>query len=324
MRNRTDVGVLGVCVVLVLAPFFLSTFDLDVLTTGVIYGLMAMGLALLVGQAGLPSLGHAAFVGVGGYAAALLSQHVTSSPLLGLLVAAAVGAVLALLLGLMSLRSQGVYFLMISLALAELLHAASVGSDLLGGDNGMTIDSVAAPVLGRLGLPPTVAFYWYALAIAVLGYGALRLLAAAPVGQSILGSKDNPDRMRAIGYSVRALRMTALVVSGVTVAVGGALLTQKDVFISPTTLAPQVSILLLVMVLVGGSTSLLGPFLAGIGLVFLRSYTSSTVGEYWVLVLGVVFVLTVYLLPRGIAGMLRQPQRRERREAPKEVETVVQ
>lgn len=323
MRATMQGGLLAVFVVLAAAPFFVDTFNLDVLTTGVIYGLMAMGLALLVGQAGLPSLGHAAFVGVGGYATALVSQHVSSNPLVGVVAAAVVGAALAAILGLMSLRSRGVYFLMISLALAELLHATAVGNDLLGGDNGLTIAEVEVPLVAGLGLPPTVAFYWYALVAAALGYAVLRFLMAAPAGQSIVGTKDNPDRMRSLGYSVRALRMTALVVSGVTVAIGGALLTQKDVFISPTTLSPQVSILLLVMVLVGGSTSLMGPFLAAIGLVFLRSYTSSSLGEYWVLVLGVVFVLTVYLLPRGVAGLV---ERSGRRTSPtrEEVEVSVQ
>lgn len=308
--RRADLLLVPVLAAFAAAPFVVDTFNLDVLTTGVIYGLMAMGLALLVGQAGLPSLGHAAFVGVGGYTSALLALRVSESPLLGLLAAGLVGGLLAMLLGVMSLRSQGVYFLMISLALAELVHATAIRNDTLGGDNGLSIASPPIPLLGAAGLPRVVALYWYVLAIAVVVYVLLRVVLATPAGQAILGSKDNAERMRALGYSVRALRMVALVVSGVTVAVGGALLTQKDVFISPSALSPQTSILLLVMVLVGGSTSLLGPFLAGVGLVLLRSYISSSLGAYWVLVLGVVFVLTVYLMPNGAAGLVRRPRTR--------------
>lgn len=303
--SRSDLLLLPVLVAFAAAPFWVDAFNLDVLTTGLIYGLMAMGLALLVGQAGLPSLGHAAFVGVGGYAAALLSLHVSENPLLGLLVAGLVGGVLATLLGVMSLRSKGVYFLMISLALAELVHAAAIRNNSLGGDNGLSISNAPIPLLGANGLPRGVNLYWYVLVIAVVIYLLLRLVLAAPVGQAILGSKDNNERMRALGYSVLALRMVALVVSGVTVAIGGALLTQKDVFISPAALSPETSILLLVMVLVGGSSSLLGPFLAGVGLVLLRSYISSSLGEYWVLVLGLIFVLTVYFMPQGVASLVR-------------------
>ncbi|MGP9583754.1 branched-chain amino acid ABC transporter permease [Brachybacterium sp. AOP35-5H-19] len=284
---------------------FLGRFYLDVMANGIIYGIMALGLAWLIGRAGLPSLGHAGFAGVGGYAAALTAQHLVQSPQIGLLVAAVVGGAIAALLGFMTLRSSGVYFLMISLAFAELLHTAAIRTRSVGGDNGFTPPSMDVPLFGAMGLPRVVAQYWWVLLIGVIVYLLLRVLAASPSGDALLGSKDNADRMRALGYSVRALRMSALIVSGVLVAVGGALLTQKDSFISPDLLGVDVSILLLVIVLVGGTQSLLGPFLAGIGMVLMRSWISSTFGDLWVLILGAIFVLTVYLLPSGFAQVLR-------------------
>lgn len=307
-RNQllTSLGLpLLVFVLLGIAPIFMQPFALDVLTTGVIYGLMAMGLAVLIGQAGLPSLGHAAFAGVGGYASGLLVSE-SGGAILAIVVAAVVGGALAGLLGVMTLRSQGVYFLMISLALAELMHAAAIKSTRVGGDNGMRVTGGDVPLFGGGGLPPVAAAYWFALTVAVLVFVLLRVLVSSPLGEAVLATKDNAERMRALGYSVRALRMLALVASGATVAAGGALLAQKDAFVSPALLAPQTSILLLVMVLVGGGQSLLSTMLAGIGLIALRSWVSSSFGDMWVLVLGVVFVAAVYLLPRGLAGLLQR------------------
>lgn len=307
MSRLLPKGFAGIlALVIAAAPFVVGSYNLDVLATGVIYGMMAMGLAVLIGQAGLPSLGHAAFVGVGGYAAAILAKDVTTEPLIAIVLAGIVGAILSVLLGLMSLRSQGIYFLMISLALAELVHAAVIRSDFVGGDNGLSISHPEVPVFGAIGVPRDVAMYWFIVAFAIFVFAILKTYMISPVGQATVASKDNAERMRALGYSVRALRMTALIISGVVVAIGGALLTQKDVFISPSTLQPDTSILLLVMVLVGGGSTLLGPFLAGVMLVFLRSWISSNFGEYWILVLGAVFVLTVYFLPSGISGMARR------------------
>lgn len=305
MKTSTlNLMVLALFVVLAGMPFVVDAYNLDVLTTGIAYGMMAMGLAVLIGRAGLPSLGHAAFMGVGGYAAGILARDFGAHPLVGLAAAALLGALLAALLGVMSLRAHGVYFLMISLAVAELVHAAAMTTKAVGGDNGMTFPDSPAPLFGMLDLPRVVTMYWYCLLVVAVIYVILRVMMEAPIGQAIVGSKDNAERMRALGYSVRALRMNALVLSGIAVGMGGALIAQKDIFISPSALSPEVSILLLVMVLVGGSTSLIGPFIAGVALVLLRSYISLGIGEYWVLVLGCVFVLTVYLLPRGLSGVM--------------------
>lgn len=298
----------AVFVALAAGPFVLDPYALDIATTGLAYGLMAMGLAVLVGQAGLPSLGHAAFLGVGGYTAGLLSIHVTGNHLAGLAAGALAGLVLSLLIGVISLRAQGIYFLMISLAAAELIHVVAMRfTSLTGGDNGLEgIPKTPVPVFEALGLPRVVAMYWFTLLVVAAAYLLLRMVLASPHGKSITGTHDNADRMRAIGYSVPGIRMAALAISGVTTAAGGVLLTQKDAFIAPSALAPDASILLLVMVLVGGSRSLLGPLLAGVGLVALRSVTSSLIGDWWIFALGLIFVGTVYLVPQGLAGLVRR------------------
>lgn len=298
-------GHLTILVILLLAPYVLQAYMLDVLTQGVVYGLMAMSLALLVGQVGLPSLGHAAFVGLGGYATGLMAIHLTAQPVVGLLVALAVGVAAACLLGLISLRAHGVYFLMLSLAFAEIIHqVAQQSTAYAGGDNGLS--GVPTGSLGPLeatGTPFVVQFYWYSVAVAVVGYLILRLVVRSPLGRAMAGTRDNQARMRAIGYSVIGIRMRAIVTSGAVCAVGGALLLQKNSFVAPPSLTPDVSVLLLVMVLIGGSRSLMGPFLAGIGLMVMRSVASNWVGDYWLFILGALFVATVYLLPGGFAAV---------------------
>lgn len=313
---RSRWGSLGVhlalLLALLLAPYVLQSYLLDVLTLGVIYGLMAMSLAFLVGQVGLPSLGHAAFVGIGGYTAGLLAVHVSSNPIVGLASGLAVGAAGAALLGAISLRTHGIYFLMLSLAFAEIVHQiAQQSTSYAGGDNGLAgVPATGLGPLGSSGTPWLVQFHWYAVAVAVTVYIVLRAVVASPLGTSMAGVRDNPARMRAIGYSVTNIRMRAVILSGGICAVGGALLLQKDAFVAPTALTPDVSVLLLVMVLVGGARSLLGPFLAGIGLMVLRSLASNWVGDSWLLLLGAVFVLTVYLLPGGFAALTESWARR--------------
>jgi branched-chain amino acid transport system permease protein len=307
-----------VLVAFLLAPFILQEYLLDVLTLGVVYGLMAMSLALVVGQVGLPSLGHAAFVGLGGYAAGLLAIHVTANPLVGLTVAVMAGALGAALLGLISLWTHGIFFLMLSLAFAEIIHeVAQQSSSYAGGANGLS--GVPTVMLGPLELTKTpfiAQFYWYAVIIAALAFVVLTIAQRSPLGKSMAGTRDNAARMRAIGYSVTGIRMRAVIISGAVCAVGGGLLLQKESFVSPSSVTPDVSVLLLVMVLIGGSQSLLGPFLAGVGLMILRSLASNWVGDYWQFMLGAVFVLTVYLLPGGLPRIAQTISRRFMRRNP--------
>ena len=301
-RSAAIGGVVAL-VVLAMAPYALDGYTLDMLTLGLTYGLMAMALALLIGYAGLPSLGHAAFLGLGSYAAGLLAVHVTTNALVGLVVAAVVGGVGAAVIGALSLRTHGVFFLMLTLAFAEIVHQVAIRSSLTGGDNGLSVPAPVIPGLESLGLPRVAVVYWYVLLVVAAGYLILRVMVRSPLGQALVGVRDNAGRMAAVGYSVVGIRLRAVVLSGALTAVGGALLVQKDNLVAPTALTPDVSVLLLVMVLVGGSRSLLGPLVGAIVLVFLRSFTSKWIGESWLIVEGALFVLTVYFLPTGLAGI---------------------
>lgn len=305
-RRRPPVRLLGggiLAVVLATAPFWLDAYSLDVLTLGLTYGLMAMALGLLLGFTGLPSLGHAAFLGLGSYAAGLLAVHTTDNALLGLVLAALVGAAAAAVVGALSLRTHGIFFLMLTLAFAQIVHQIAIRSDFTGGDNGLSVPTTQIPLLSATGMPRIVVIYWYVLVVVVAGYLLLSYLVRSPLGQALTGVRDNPKRMAAIGYSVVSIRMRAVVLSGALTAIGGALLVQKDMLVAPTAVGPGTSVLLLVMVLVGGARSITGALVGAVLLIALRSFTSSWMGEAWLLVEGGLFVAIVYFVPSGLAGL---------------------
>ncbi|GAA4049953.1 branched-chain amino acid ABC transporter permease [Nonomuraea soli] len=285
-------------VLLAAMPYMLDAYRLDLLAGGLAYGLMAASLAFLVGHGGLPSLGHAAFLGVGAYAAGLTAKHVTPNVALQLLVAIAAGVLFALLTGWFAVRTRGFFFLMFTLAIGEIaVQAATRSTRVTGGDNGLA------------DIPPTgldvVTFYWWALAVVAVGFGVLVLLRDGPLGRSIAGARENEARMAALGYHVTGVRLAAVVIAGAVCAAGGALVEQKDTFVAPTHLEIGVSVLLLIMVLLGGRQTLIGPLIAGVGLIVLRSVTSTALGELWLLVEGALFVICVYLLPNGLLGRRR-------------------
>jgi branched-chain amino acid transport system permease protein len=304
----------GLAVVIIgTAPYWLDAYSLDVLTLGLTYGLMAMALALLIGFTGLPSLGHSAFLGLGAYSAGLLAVHTTDNALVGLALAAVVGAAAAAVVGALSLRTRGVFFLMLTLAFAEIVRQVAIKSSFTGGDNGLSVPAPQIPLLSSTGLPHVVTVYWYVLAVVAVGYVVLSVVVRSPFGKALVGVRDNPHRMAAIGYSVVTVRLRAVMLSGALTAVGGALLVQKDTLVAPTALTPDASVLLLVMVLVGGARSLTGALVGAVGMVFLRSFTSSWLGEAWLLVEGVLFVSVVYFMPSGLAGLAAAVRSRIRR-----------
>jgi branched-chain amino acid transport system permease protein len=292
-----------VAVLLAVAPYWADAYSLDVLTLGLTYGLMAMALGLLLGFTGLPSLGHAAFLGMGSYAAGLLAVHTTDNALVGLLLAAVVGAAAAAVVGALSLRTHGIFFLMLTLAFAQIVHQIAIRSSFTGGDNGLSVPAAQIPLLSATGMPRVVVIYWYVLIVVAAGYVLLKLLVRSPLGEALVGVRDNPKRMAAIGYSVVSIRMRAVVLSGALTAIGGALLVQKDMLVAPTAVAPGTSVLLLVMVLVGGARSVTGALIGAVALIALRSFTSTWLGEAWLLVEGALFVAVVYFMPSGLAGL---------------------
>ncbi|HEX2028691.1 MAG TPA: branched-chain amino acid ABC transporter permease [Nitriliruptorales bacterium] len=286
--------------VLAALPLLVSDFRLGVVTEILIFGLLAASLDLLVGFSGLPSLGHATYFGVGGYAAALVARDLTGNVLAGLVVAAVVTLVVALVTGFLAVRTRGVYFLMLTLAFAQLLFSlVQTWTPVTGGSNGMSVPSV--DVWPGTSLDSTGRFYLFTVVTVGLCYLLLRRLVDSPFGRSIVGIRENEARMRSVGYATLRYKLAAFTVAGVVGGLSGGLFAQYQRFISPGNVAFQISALALIMVIVGGVGTLYGPAIGAAAVILLRDELSRRY-EHWELILGIVFALFVYFLPGGLGG----------------------
>jgi branched-chain amino acid transport system permease protein len=286
-------------------PWLLGSYNLTIATQILIFGLLAMSLDLLVGYTGLVSFGHAAFFGLGGYAAGYAAIHWSPFFLVGLLAAIAVAGLGATLVGYLATRARGVYFLMSTLAFAQMIHAgATKWEAVTGGSNGLS--GIPRPVLGLpLSLWDGKAFYYYTLAIVIVSALLLRLIVASPFGQALIGIRENEERMQAIGYNTRQLKLVAFLIAGIFAGIAGALYASYQGIVAPSDLYWSVSGQALVMVIIGGASTLSGPLL-GAATVLLLQYGVSAATERWQTIMGLVFILFVLNLRHGLLGLWRQ------------------
>jgi branched-chain amino acid transport system permease protein len=277
------------------------------LTQILIFGIFAMSLDLLLGYVGLPSFGHAAFLGLGGYATAILSAKLGIANIGVSLVAAVVLASIgALILGLLAMRTSGVYFLMLTLAFAQIISAvAQKWTDVTGGTNGLP--GVRSPDLIVPGW--TVAdgrpFYYLALGVTALSFFLMFRLVNSPFGRSLVGIHQNEVRMRAVGYNVRMYKLAVFWVAGIFASVAGVLFAYYNHFISPSDVGFAVSGTAVLMVLIGGEGTLIGSLVGTAVYVVVQSVLSSDprTSQRWQFVLGLLFVLFVLFVRRGLVGL---------------------
>lgn len=298
---------------LALAPFVLEPGYLATLSRIIGYGLLAASLALLVGFVGLPSLGHAAFFGIGAYTAALFGIHVSASGPLQLLAAVAVAAAVAVPTGWLVVRSHGIYFLMLTLAIGEIVFLfAARSEDLTGGFNGLVGIPAVELVPGSPLIDPAP-LYWFILAVFALGYAVLWLVTRSPFGLALRGIRDNEARMIALGYPTTRYKLAAFCLSGGVAGVGGALIAAQQQLVTPSAAAFGTSVVALVAVIIGGAGSLWGAVLGAAIVIVIRDEIGSSLEGHGPLLLGLVFILAVYLLPGGIAAALGRLGFRRRR-----------
>ncbi len=305
------VAVTGVCVLLVAAPWLVDDYTLHTAARTAAVGLLAVSVAVLTGQAGLPTLGQVAPYAVGAYTAGLLAKAGHTSAPVQLVAAAGAAALFSAVVGVGVVRVRGVVFLMVTLAVGELTAvAADQWRAVTGGTDGLT--RVPATTLWPGG-PALVAprdVYWYALAVTALAVTTVWLAGRSPWGLLVRGVRDTETRMRAGGHRVGLLLLATYTAAGALAGVAGALLVGVQRYVSPADVGFQVSALVLLAVVVGGAHSVAGA-LAGAGLVvWVRDWAAATVPGYGPLLLGLVFVAAVYLLPRGAAGALSDLGRR--------------
>lgn len=301
-----------VIVALAFVPFFAPADVAATATRILALALLAVSLDLLVGVGGMPSLGHAAPFGVGVYAAGLTARELTPFAPVQLLVAVAAGALLSALLGWLVVRSRGTYLLMLSLALAELVHTLAGKWDAVtGGTNGLV--GVPALTLVPGGEPVLLAgiVYWWVLAVAVVGFLAVVVVSRSAFGRSLRGIRDNEARMSSLGYSTFRVKYTAFVISGAVAGLAGALWMAQTRFASPEDLGFHVSAFALLAVVIGGRGSLWGAVLGAALVGVIRDEFGPQLGGRGPLLLGIVFIAAVYLLPHGFAGLRLRRARKQ-------------
>jgi branched-chain amino acid transport system permease protein len=295
-----------------------NTFLVTLFTRVIILGMAATSLNLILGYGGMVSFGHAVYLGIGGYAVGILAQEGASSGFLQWPVAILVSALFALLVGALSLRTRGVYFIMITLAFAQLVYYFGVGLDRYGADDGLTIRT-RSQFAGLLNLSDRAQFYYLCLALLVVTIYLIARLVNSRFGMVIQGARSNDRRMRAIGFATFRYRLTAFVIAGAICGLAGALLANHTGFISPATMHWTRSGDLIVMVVLGGMGSAFGPLIGAVALlsleealpVLIRVMASPLFGdaalrmaEYWQIVLGPLFLLVVLFARGGIDGLL--------------------
>lgn len=306
-----------VVVMLVALPLVAEKFTVQFVTRVLIMAIFAMSLNLLVGHAGLVSLGHAAFFGVAGYCLALASPQYqsanfwTSLPLSML----AAGA-LALVIGALVLRTGGIYFIMATLAFAQMLYFLLHDTSLAGGSDGMYI--YARPDASLLGWRPFDLekfgdFYYVALALFVVVFAFIGVVRGSLFGRVIAGIRVNEARMRSLGFATFRYKLACFVLAGMLAGLAGYLAAAQFGVVNPDMLGWHLSGAVLMMVIVGGMGTLVGPaigaaamLLLELGLQSLPTAGDIHLGKHWQLPLGIIIVLVALYLPNGIAHLLRR------------------
>ena len=291
--------------VLIVFPFVTpSGYSVTVLTEILVFGLFAMSLDIILGYTGMPSFGHAAFFGLGAYCTAVLTSKAGVTNLgITLLASCALCAAAALIVGWLAIRTAGVYFLMLTLAFAQMIFAgAQKWTRVTGGTNGLPGIHRPAVFVPALVVTDPKAFYFLVLATFALSFVLMHRLVSSPFGRSLIGIRENEVRMRAMGYNVRRYKLAAFVVAGIFGGVAGLLYVYMNGFVSSTDVYWTVSGTVLLMVLIGGAGTLIGPVLgAGFFLVLQNALSSLT--ERWQIILGAVFVLFILFVRGGMVGL---------------------
>ena len=286
-----------------------GTYYVNIASQILFYAVFALGVNVLAGYAGLVSLGHAGLFGIAAYAGARIMNEgqghvaVMAGALALTLVAAAVFAVLAL-------RGTGLGFVMITVALGQIVWGVAYRwISLTNGDNGIAIRGRPSPL--GLSLTSPAGFYWATLVVFLAAVASMAIFVASPFGASLRGTRDQPRRMNALGYHVWMIRFLAFLFSGFWSGVAGLLYLYYNQFVSPQAVALTASAEVLLMVIAGGTATLLGP-ITGAALVVIVKNVASAHIERWNFVLGAIFVVIVVFMPEGLVPGTRRLWRRAR------------
>jgi branched-chain amino acid transport system permease protein len=314
--NRLKYGfVVAAFLAMALFPLVAGNYGIDFVTKIMVYAIFALSLELLVGATGLVCFGQAAFFGIGAYAAVLLSPQTDAPSVLWLLPASVLAAAsYALVVGALSLRTKGVYFIMVTLAFAQMAYYVVHDTPLGGGTDGIYL--MMKPVLGTvLDLDKPLAQYGLTLVCLVLTFGFLALLGRSRFGRALAGIHANEQRMRATGFSTYPYKLAAFTISGGIAGLAGFLFAIKDGFVNPEMMSWHLSGAVLIMIILGGLGHLRGALVGAFAFALLQEFFKSEAvfgafAKHWHLGLGLAIIASVVLLPQGLVGVPAQIRNR--------------
>jgi branched-chain amino acid transport system permease protein len=302
---------LVIAAVMAFLPLFAGDFYVNLVSQIMIAAVFALSFNLLVGYAGLTSLGHAAFLGLAGYLSAWCTSRAGLDHGSAALVALAGTTVVAAFFGLIALRASGLGFLMITLALSQVLWGLAYRwVSVTNGDNGMP--GLTRPHPFGIPLDGAMAFYWFALIVTLISFLAITMFVKSAFGDSVKGTRDQSQRMSALGYNVWMIRWITFIYAGFWAGVAGLLYVYYNKYIHPTALSITTSAEGILAVIAGGSGTLVGPIIGAALVTFLKNYVSSFL-DRWNMLLGFVFLVIVVVMPDGIVPGLQSIWSRLRR-----------
>jgi branched-chain amino acid transport system permease protein len=292
------IGLALLAAAFLLPPFFAGDFYINRASQILIAGIFALSLNLLVGFGGMTSLGHASYLGVAAYISALLTSRYGFGHGAAAIVSIAGTTAMAAFFGIIALRASGLGFLMITLALSQVLWGLAYRmSNVTNGDNG--IAGLTRPAPFGISLDSPIAFYWFTLIVAYLAFLTMAIFVSSAFGSSLKGVRDQPRRMAALGFNPWMIRWITFIHAGFWGAVSGLLYVYYNKYIHPTSLSTTSSAEALLGVIAGGSGTLGGPVAGAAIVLLLKNYASAYV-ERWNMLLGLVFLFIVLVMPSGI------------------------
>jgi branched-chain amino acid transport system permease protein len=308
-------------VLLAALPYLLQAagqpFYIDVVRRSMILAVAAVSLNLILGYGGMVSFGHAAYIGIGAYAVGILGFYGVFNGWLQLVVAMGASALVALAIGAVSIRTSGVYFIMITLAFTQMLYYLGISVAEFGGDDGMRLKRRSQ--LGIVDLNDPLQFYYLALVVMLLSVFLVYRLVNSRFGLVLRACKSNEARSRAIGFSPYPYRLAAFVIAGALCGLAGALYGNHTNYITPGLMSWQQSGDIMFMVILGGMASTAGPVLGAFAFIFTEEFLRVVLnwvapvfgrrdwGEYWAVLMGPLLVLSVIFFRRGLAGIFYKP-----------------
>ncbi|MGV3635261.1 MAG: branched-chain amino acid ABC transporter permease [Pseudorhodoplanes sp.] len=303
MSRGNLIALVIAAVLLVALPRIIThEFYINMASQCLIFAILALSLNMMLGFGGMVSLGHAAYIGVAGYTCILLTVA-GWNPLLAAIAALVLSTASAALFGMLSLRAPGLGFLMITLALGQIVWGIAYRANTLtGGDNGISLPSRPQPFGFDISSAP--AFYYFTLIVFAVAFFGMWRFARSPFGASLMGTRDQPRRMRMLGHNVWMVQWLTFVIAGFWGSVGGLMFVYYNVFLSPHALTLQQSAEILLMSILGGASSLTGPIVGAVIITLIKNVASTYV-ERWNTLLGAIFIAVIIFMPLGLVPGFR-------------------